>query len=95
MNRTVLQIPVNAALRQRAEKEALHQGFSSLQEAVRIFLKKLATKQIGITLGEESVKLSPRAIKRYNKILKDIEKGKDVYTARNVDDLMKQLHNAS
>ena len=93
MNRTVLQIPMSPTLRQRAEREALYQGFSSIQEAVRIFLSKLANKKIGITFGEESVKLSPRAIKRYNKILHDIESGKEkLYKAKSVEDLMRQLN---
>jgi hypothetical protein len=38
MNKTVLQIPINQELRISAEQEALSQGFSSLQELVRVFL---------------------------------------------------------
>ncbi len=40
----------------------------------------------------EAVQLSPKAIKRYNKITEDFKKGKNVYTAKSVDDLMDQLH---
>lgn len=47
MNRTILQVPLDRTLRKEAEKQALSQGFSSLQEAVRIFLKKLARGVIG------------------------------------------------
>lgn len=91
--KTVLQVPLNIDLRKEAEKQALAQGFSSLQEAVRIFLKKLARGTIGITFeDEESVQLSARAIKRYNNISEDFRKGKNVYSAKNVDDLMLQLH---
>lgn len=93
MSRTILQVPVNGALRREAEKQALSQGFSSLQEAVRIFLKKLAKGVIGISFEEEKViQLSPRAIKRYDKISEDIRKGKNVYSATSVNDLMRQLH---
>ena len=96
MSRTILQVPVNGTLRKEAEKQALAQGFSSLQEAVRIFLKKLAQRAIDITFEEEkSIQLSSRAIKRYNRILKDIEEGKNIYEAKSVDDLMRQLHDAS
>lgn len=91
--RTVLQVPLNVDLRKEAEKQALEQGFSSLQEAVRVFLKKLSRGAIGITFNdEESLELSARAIKRYNKISEDFRKGKNVYAAKNVDDLMLQLH---
>lgn len=94
--RTILQVPVDTTLRKDAEKQALEQGFSSLQEAVRVFLKKLGQGVVGITLKEEeSVQLSKRAIKRYNKISEDFKKGKNVYTAKNVDNLMKQLHERS
>ncbi|MEK7517413.1 MAG: hypothetical protein AAB583_02595 [Patescibacteria group bacterium] len=91
--RTVLQVPIDASLRKDAEKQALEQGFSSLQEAVRVFLKKLAQGAMGITFErEEAVQLSPRAIKRYDKMAEDFRKGKNIYTAKSVDDLMRHLH---
>lgn len=91
--KTVLQVPLSVDLRRSAERKALEQGFSSLQEVVRIFLKKLSRGAIGIALNdEESVQLSARAIKRYNKISEDFRKGKNVYSAKSVDDLMLQLH---
>ncbi len=91
--RTVLQVPLNIDLRKEAEKQALAQGFSSLQEAVRVFLKKLARGVIDVAFNDqESVQLSARAIKRYNKISEDFRKGKNIYAAKNVDDLMLQLH---
>lgn len=94
MDKTVFQVPVTIGLRKEAEKEALRQGFSSLQEAVRIFLRKLANRTIAFTF-EETVHLSSRAAKRYDKIIKQIESGKGVFEAKNVEDLMRQLKNAS
>lgn len=93
MSKTVLQIPIDATLRREAEKQALAQGLSSLQEAVRIFLRKLAERRIGISLeeAEEAVQLSPRAIRRYNKMTEDFKKGRNIHTAKSVDDLMKQM----
>lgn len=94
--RTILQVPVNSDLRKEAEKQALDQGFSSLQEAVRVFLKKLAKKKIGVAFEEteDVVQLSPKAIKRYNKILKEIETGKvKTKSFKDVDSLMKHLQN--
>lgn len=89
--RTTLQIPVNPVLRKEAEKEALAQGFSSLQEAVRVFLKKLAQGAIGVTF-EETVQLSPRAIKRYDKMARDIESGRVKTKAfSDINSLMKHL----
>ena len=91
MQKTVLQIPMNTQLKRDAENVAFAQGFSSLQEAVRLFLAKLAEKRIELTF-QETVRLSPKAIKRYNKITRDIEAGRNVFIAKDVDDLMKQLN---
>lgn len=96
MNKTILQVPVSTSVRRGAEKKALAEGFSSLQEAVRVFLNKLAQGALGITFeAEEAVQLSSRSIKKYNKISEDFKKGKNIRTAKNVDDLMKQLHEGS
>lgn len=94
MKRNVLQIPIDPALRRDAEKQALEQGFSSVQAVVRLFLKKFAKGVISVGF-EEEVQLSERAEKRYLKIEEDFRKGKNIYTAKDVDDLMKQLHDHS
>ena len=49
MDKTVLQIPVSKSLCLRAEKAALNQGFSSLQEIIRVFMNKLASEDINVT----------------------------------------------
>lgn len=89
-----MQIPVDPQVRKKAEREAENLGFSSLQDAVRLYLKKLADKRIRVELEERkpAVQLSPKAIKRYNKILDDIEKGKNLYHAKDIDELMRQLN---
>jgi antitoxin component of RelBE/YafQ-DinJ toxin-antitoxin module len=92
MSRSILQIPIAAELRAEAEKQAEAQGFSSLQEAVRVFLKRFAQGTIGVKF-EEAAQLSPKAIKRYNKMIDDIESGREkTYEFTNVDDLMKHLN---
>lgn len=91
--RTVLQVPLNIDLRNDAEKQALAQGFSSLQEAVRVFLKKLAQGTMGVIFKEEGVvHLSAKNARRYERMVEDFRKGKNVYTAKSVDDLMRHLH---
>lgn len=92
MNTTTLQIPINKTLRQQATVAAERLGFSSLQETVRVFLKKLASGEIGIRF-EETVQLSPKAINRYNKIIDEIESGKaKTKTFSDVASLMKHLN---
>lgn len=92
--RTVLQVPLSVDLRKEAEKQALAQGFSSLQEAVRVLLKQLAQGAMRIAFREkEEVQLSSKAIRRYDKIMEDIKSGKEkIYRAKNVEDLMLQLN---
>jgi antitoxin component of RelBE/YafQ-DinJ toxin-antitoxin module len=86
-----LQVPMSEELRLSAQEAAIEQGFSSVQEAVRIFLNKLAERTISVVFVPRVEKLSPKAEKRYLKIAKEIEKGVGMYKAKNIDDLMKQL----
>lgn len=95
MQRTVLQVPLPKELKMSAEKAAHEAGFSSLQEVLRVFMKKFASKKIDLAFEEEITYLSPKAEKRYLKATEDFKKGKNVYTAKDVDDLIKQLHASS
>ena len=94
MNKTILQVPMSRDLKISAEKQAIEQGFSSLQEMVRVFLKKLSQKTLSVKF-EEEVQLSPKAIKRYDKMIDEMESGKNIYHAESFDDFMKQLRHAS
>ena|SRR5437868_3625520 len=75
MNTTILQVPVSKQLRADAAQAALSQGFSSLQEAVRVFLNQLATQQTAVRF-EPVVKLSKKNELKYTQIMEDIESGK-------------------
>lgn len=89
---TILQVPLSKELREQASTKAHDMGFSSLQEAVRLFLHRIAKDEINFTF-EKSVKLSPKAIKRYNKMIDEIESGEvKTKSFTNVDDMMKYLH---
>jgi len=56
--------------------------------AMNIFRDKVSPEEE----EEEAVQLSEKASKRYEKMDEDIRKGKSIYYAKDVDDLMKQLH---
>lgn len=92
--KTVLQVPLSVDLRKEAEKQALAQGFSSLQEVVRVLLRQLAQGAMKIVFREEEVvRLSARNARRYDKMIEDIKSGKEkVYKAESVEDLMRQLN---
>lgn len=91
MQKVTLQIPMNEQLKIEAERAALDQGFSSLQELVRVILFRVAQRKIEINV-EEVIILSEKADKRYARAMKDFKEGKNVYTAKNVDDFLRQLN---
>lgn len=92
----VLQVPMSKEMRESATSMALNQGYSSLQEMVRVFLRQTIEKKVETRFVTTAppVKLSAKAEKRYMKIQKDIESGKGVaYTAETVDDAINYLNN--
>lgn len=92
MSRVILQVPMDKELKASAEAAAKEQGFSSLQEIVRVMLKKVAKREFSVTLKDEPVViLSKKAEKRYAKMIDDIKHNRNVYEAKDADDFMRQL----
>jgi hypothetical protein len=91
MNKTNLQIPIPTDIKNSAEEAALEMGFSSLQESVRVFLKKMAERKFTVSFTEIEEELSPRAIQRYNKIAEEIHEGKGVHIVNDSKSLMDEL----
>lgn len=73
---TLIQIPVSKALRDRALVAAEKQGFSSLQDFIRLVLSKLVHNQIAVNVGEPIIELSAKNDRRYARMLADIKSGK-------------------
>jgi len=92
MNDTVLQIPMPQLLRKEAEKSAIDMGFSSLQDFVRLVLKKLTIKELDVSIGFPVVKLSSKAEKRYLKIEKDYKADKNIVRTKNTNDFFAKLN---
>ncbi len=81
---------MSKSLKSTATVIASEYGFSSLQELVRVLLTKVARRQMVITV-QEPVLLSRSAQTRYALMDKDFKSGKNVYLARDVAELKKQL----
>jgi len=82
-------------LREKATLVAISQGYSSLQETVRIFLTQLADRKIetGFYPIVKEVQLSPKAIKRLSKDIAEIKNGKQpTFRANSIEELMDQLN---
>lgn len=96
MDTTILQVPIKKTLRDRATKVATEAGFSSLQEAVRVLLTHMSERQLKVSFEHPPVKLSPKADRRYNKMIADVESGKvkpKRFTPKDsIDDIMNWLN---
>lgn len=91
MNKTILQVPLDKELKNNAERVASIQGFSSLQEIVRVFLTQLASNRVEVIL-QESVVLSSKNEKRYTKMTNDFISGKNNHSAIDANDLVSKLN---
>jgi len=91
VSKTILQVPVSKELKERAEEAASKQGFSSLQESVRIFLNELSQGSLKISF-EPVVRLTTKAESRYEELTKDLESGRNVESVRDVKNLMSKLN---
>lgn len=96
MSKTTLQIPLETSLRDKATQVAFDLGFSSLQEAVRVYLKQLSDRKIGISLIRESdtefltLEQEKSLIEMESKVDADIKSGKFIKSS-SVKELMDYL----
>ena len=79
-------------LKQKAEAVAKENGFSSLQDAIRMFLAKFAKRELTVSFEEAEERLSPKAEKRYAKIMEDVKKGKNVTKTKSLEELFSYLN---
>lgn len=93
MDTTILQVPLSKTLKSNATNIAKEIGFSSLQDFVRLVLTKLSHRELNVNIEQaEFIKLSPAAKKRYARMTEDFKKGRNIYHAKDVDDLLRQLN---
>lgn len=96
MNKVTIQVPVDKTLKASAEKVASEYGFSSLQEAIRLFMAQFANKSLNIgffqTMPDEILTQKEEAvlIKKYTQAKKQIKKGKG-FSAYSPDEMLSQL----
>jgi len=68
-----IQIPLDKTLKVKGTKKAKELGYTSLQEVLRVFITSFVEGKI-IPTFESRERLSPRAEKRYDKMIKEHEK---------------------
>ena len=89
MNTTILQVPITLDLRKKADQIAEEQGFSSIQEVVRVFLKRFATRRVGVEFFPSTM-LSSKNEKRYLEMIGQPEKMSKAFST--VSELMDDLN---
>lgn len=97
MDTMILQVPVNTVVRAEAQRKANEIGFSSLQDAVRLFLANLAAGKLSASFAadqEPDEFLTPAQEKiltrQYLQAKRDMENGKGITTS-SVNEMMKFL----
>lgn len=93
-----LQIPLDKALRDKVEKHARNQGFSSVQDFTRVMYSAVVQDNLRFSLRNDQLeRLSPAAEARYTRQLKEYEQDKKtgkVKSFDNVEDALAYLHGA-
>ena len=94
--KTNLQVPVEKHIKESSAQVALEYGFSSLQDAVRMFLTQLASRTITIHFHSDqsdeilTQKQEEVLTNKYKEVLKEIKAGK-AYAVKNAEELIKNL----
>lgn len=97
MNTITLQVPVNKAIRLSAQKAANNLGFSSLQDAVRLFLANLAAGKLTASFSESypDEVLTPAQEKilekKYQEVKKEIARG-EYQTVHSAREFMEKIY---
>lgn len=89
---TNLQVPITQELKTTAFRTARREGFSSLQEVVRVMLTKYSKGELQLNFVDKTIALSPTAEKTYQEMDRDFEKGLNSHSAGSVEDLTRQLY---
>lgn len=92
MDTTIIQIPVTKSVRDNLAVAVQNLGFSSIQDAIRLFFNQLLSQSITVKFESKPITLSSKSARRYAKIDRDIEKGINITRANSIDELMLQLN---
>jgi len=92
---TIIQVPTTKLFRDEMAQIANDMGFSSLQDLIRFNLTQIKNKFLVPTMvsAYPTIKLSPKAAARYDKMAEEIEMGKvKTVTFNNINDISNYLN---
>ncbi len=94
MDSTILQIPITKSFRDKVSDVVIEMGFSSLQDYLRLIMKKTLTKEIDVTVGPKPIVLSAKNAKRYDKMVDDyLSRKVKTKSYSDVEELLNDLKN--
>ena len=95
MDKTIIQVPIDKKIKEKAALVATDMGFSSLQETIRLFLTKLSQKNVHIMFNVESdyIELSPKAKMKYQQIERDIKENNNLKSFESKNKALDWLNN--
>lgn len=88
--RSIIQVPISPQLRLEATQVAHSQGFSSLQEVIRVLLHQLAAGKLEIQ-AKPVLEISKERQQRYAAMVAEMQRAPNSPAAASVDELMEQL----
>lgn len=93
--KTKIQVPINTQVKEKGEERARELGFSSLQEAIRLFVTNLGSGRFDISFEPKTEYISENTLRElaveYNKYKKEEESGKVKPAASSATELVRQL----
>jgi hypothetical protein len=97
MDNTIVQVPISKSFRDEMVEKANSLGFSSLQDLIRFTLTQIKNNLIVPSMvSTPTIPLSPKAVARYDKMVDDIESGKEkTISFENTQDMIKYLDDNS
>lgn len=97
MDNTIVQVPISKSFRDEMVEKANSLGFSSLQDLIRFTLTQIKNNLIVPSMvSTPTNQLSRKAAARYDKMVDDIESGKEkTLCFENTQDMIKYLDDNS
>lgn len=93
MSTSTIRLQLGETELHQAHKLAKEWGFSSVEEALREFIKRFLSKSGTISSQKiEYITLTKKAQLRYKQMAKDSDENKNIHVARSVDEFLAQLN---
>lgn len=91
MSQATTQISISKKLETQIQNVAKKHGYKSINDFLKVVIEKIDELEKVFATPKKSIQLSDKAIKRYKKILDDMEIDKNTYSVHSTDEMMNIL----